>query len=39
VVKAFEAKKINPEAYTLYSYAVLTLELSLSARTPSPGRG
>jgi branched-chain amino acid transport system substrate-binding protein len=39
VVKAFEAKKINPEAYTLYSNAVLTLELSLSARTPSPGRG
>jgi branched-chain amino acid transport system substrate-binding protein len=25
VVKAFEAKKINPESYTLYSYAAVQL--------------
>jgi len=30
VVKAFEAKKINPEAYTLYSYAALQV-IAMSA--------
>jgi branched-chain amino acid transport system substrate-binding protein len=30
VVKTFEAKKINPEAYTLYSYAALQV-IAMSA--------
>ena len=35
VVKAFEAKKFNPEAYTLYTYAALQV---IARRPPRPSR-
>ena len=35
VVKAFEAKKFNPEAYTLYTYAALELVAAAAAEAKS----
>ena len=35
VVKAFEAKKFNPEAYTLYTYAALELVANAAAEAKS----